>query len=813
YTGSGDIIVGDPIYKQETESDFSNTVLVLRNNITGSMTFKQLLMQVRQTVVDAVENYSYPVEILAEQLGYHNSKDDFPLFEIALMLENIHDKKHLGHIPYRMLFVFKRNSDTIEGRLEYDPAYYQETSAERIARCFNNIAASLLENIDRTISGSELISEEEKKQVLYEFNGRNYPAGDKDGKTLHELFENQVKRTPERVAIVGRDNAANEHTGAEHAPDSLLHTITYSELNERANRLARLLREKGLKPDNIAALIMERSIPMIISIFAVLKAGAAYMPIDPDYPPHRIKYLLQDSGVKHLVTGKKLDRNIEYNGERIDPGILKTGIYENEKNDLEKINTSRHLAYIIYTSGSTGKPKGVAVQHGSVTAYLKTFYQTIEITAEHTMIQQASYAFDAFVEEVYSILLKGGKIVMPGKYEIMEAQRLSRLITRTKANIIDCSPLLLNELNKLPGPLPIRTYISGGDVLKPEYVDNLLKHGDVYNSYGPTESTVCITFFKCRGQEENTQGQEDTTRIPIGKPLPGYNVFILDKYLKLMPVGVPGELCVAGQGVARGYLNNPRLTSEKFVEYHLQDTNHIGRKGDVITPPQSGMPSAAPVRIYRTSDLARWLPDGNIEFLGRIDTQVKLRGYRIELGELESILGKHEKIAEATAIIRESDSGDQTLCAYIVPRTPDTTQTIETLQPQALKEYLEQKLPAYMIPAYFIQLEKIPLTPNGKIDRNALPHPEVKTGTPYAAPRGKVQETLAAIWATVLGVEKETIGIDDNFFEMGGHSLNATHLVAQLHKELNATLPLAEIFKTPRIRELADYLKQTAKIE
>ncbi|MCP4153056.1 MAG: amino acid adenylation domain-containing protein, partial [bacterium] len=377
-----------------------------------------------------------------------------------------------------------------------------------------------------------------------------------------------------------------------------------------------------------------------------------------------------------------------------------------------------HLAYVIYTSGSTGKPKGSAVEHGNVVAFLNAFYRVVTITAKNIMLQQASYSFDAFVEEVYSIMLKGGKIVIPDKYDVMEVKHLERLIAKTGVNIIDCSPLLLNQLNQLPGPLPIQTFISGGDVLKAEYVDNLLTAGKVYNSYGPTESTVCITYYNYTGQ--------NVANIPIGKSLPNYNVFILDKYHSLIPMGVAGELCVSGPGVTRGYLNKPGLTAERFIpnpfkkELQQKEKHLTGTQGSQYPNNQYPIANNHDNLLYRTGDLARWQPDGsgNIEFLGRVDSQVKVRGYRIELGEIEKRLTQHENIKESVVLLKEGKDGDKYLCAYfnMIDRKVNAFGNV----PSRIRKYLSYTLPEYMIPSFFVSIDKIPVTPNGKIDVKAL---------------------------------------------------------------------------------------------
>jgi amino acid adenylation domain-containing protein len=479
-------------------------------------------------------------------------------------------------------------------------------------------------------------------------------------------------------------------------------------------------------------------------------------------------------------------------------------------------------AYVIYTSGSSGHPKGVMVEHRNVVAYLFAFYKEFEIKPADTVIQQSSYSFDIFIEEVFPVLLRGGKIVVPGRDEILDIQLLSGFINRHQVNIIDCTPLLLKELNKLDIPGCIETVISGGDVLEKEYVDNFLKSTQVYNTYGPTETTVCAAYYRYQ--------EGIAAKIPIGKPIANYNIYVMDGNLIILPIGVPGELCITGSGVTRGYLNNPELTAEKFClrrpggtlfvktappgpprknfllkeldKDYMQPCNHASMPSP--HHPNAPIPHSLHSPIYRTGDLGRWRPDGNIEFLGRIDAQVKIRGYRIEPGEIERRLFNHERIKDAVVIAREDGSGDKQLCAYIVPPGAGPA--------AGFREYLSRTLPGYMIPSYFVEIEKLPLTSHGKLDGKALPAPGITAGQGYIAPRDELEKKLARLWKKILyRDEPVSIGIDDNFFQLGGHSLKATLLIADMHKAFNVRAPLAEIFKNPSIRGLAGYISASVQ--
>jgi amino acid adenylation domain-containing protein len=752
YTGSEDIIVGTSICKQDNDVDLINTVLALRIQLKDRITFKELLLQVRQTYVEATDNQDYPYQALLYNLNLPDSENDFPLFEVVVLLENIHERKYIQHTKPNIIFSFFREGEAIKGLLEYNTSLYEKSMVENIIRHYSHLLRTTLLNLDLQVSKLDVLPEEERSELIRDFNeaGMEYPGN----KVIHQLFEEQVRRTADNIAVVCR--------GEE---------FTYSRLNEKVNRLARVLREKNVGSDVIVGMIMDPSFEMVVAILGILKAGGAYLPIDLDSPQERIKYMLADSNVNLVISHKGLVGNLEFKGKSID--IDSSEIYKKESSNLEIINDSEDLAYIIYTSGSTGKPKGVMTQHGNVIAYLNAFYQKIEITSATIMLQQASYTFDMFVEEVYSVLLRGGRIAIPDYFEIIDANLLSEFIAEHNINTVDCSPLLLNELNKLNNVGGVHTFISGGDTLKKEYVDNFLKKEKVYNSYGPTESTICVTFHEC--------SIEDPPNIPIGKPLPNYKVYILDKNEKLFPPGVPGELCVSGTGVARGYLNRPGLTKEKFIE------NPFG-PGE---------------RLYKTGDLARVRFGRNIEFLGRIDLQVKIRGYRIELGEIENQILNVGGIKEVVVVVKEDETDDRFLCAYIVS---DVKVNI-----LALKESLGKELPDYMIPTYFVQVDNIPLTENGKIDKRALPDVDMEPGEDFVAPGDEVESALAAIWSGVLAFDYDKIGINDNFFLLGGHSLRATILVSMIHKTLDVKIPFSVIFETPTIKGLADYIKSVKK--
>ncbi len=510
---------------------------------------------------------------------------------------------------------------------------------------------------------------------------------------------------------------------------------------------------------------------MIIGMLAILKAGGAYVPIDPEYPEERIQYMLEDSGMKVLLVQQRFLEKVGFEGKNF--VFENEEIYHEESSNVGIINEPQHLAYVIYTSGTTGKPKGVLIERANLSSYVHGFVQEFKVHEQDRILQQASISFDTSVEEIYPALVTGATIVIVPKLDVLDPRKLAERIIDEQISIVSCSPLLLNELNQhlIEQEHVVRLFISGGDVLFKSHFSNLAS-SEVYNTYGPTEGTVCATYYKCTHQESQS--------IPIGKPVINKQVYILNNKNQLQPVGVPGELCVAGDGVARGYLNRPELTAEKFIE----------------NPFESGG------RMYRTGDLARWLPDGNIEYLGRIDDQVKIRGFRIELGEIEAQLLKLEGIQEAVVVAREDAAGQKQLCAYVVAD--------QVLTVSEWRERLSKSLPSYMIPAYFVQLEKLPLTPNGKVDRKALPAPEgsIQTGSAYVAPRTEVEQTLASIWQGVLGVAK--VSIMDHFFELGGDSIKSIQISSRLY-QAGYKLEMKDLFKYPTIAKLSLMCKPLAE--
>ncbi len=790
YSGQEDIIVGSPIAGRP-HADLENIIgmfvntLTMRNNPAGEKLFNEFLDEVKENALRAYENQDYQFEMLVEKLNLERNLSRNALFDTMFALQNISNYEDalsddLKLKPFKLsnkiskfdLSLFASEiKKGIEFTFEYSTNLFKKPTIERMARHFINLLEKIGANPAIQIAKIEMISTEEKEELLFGFNNTlaEYP---KD-KTLHQLFEEQVERTFERTALIFNDQQ-----------------MTYRELNQRSNQLAIHLRKKGVKPDQIVGIMVDRSFEMMIGIMGILKAGGAYLPIDSDYPQERITYMLEDSGTHLLLTQQQLLK-VEHN-DRLDEVINLNDetVYQGDGVNLESVTRSDNLAYIIYTSGSTGRPKGVMIEHRSAVNVLLYLHKTYPLTEDDSYLLKTAYTFDVSITEIFGWFIGNGRLVILVKGTEKDPKALIQAIDEHSITHINFVPSMLNivintlskedikKLNRL------KYIFVAGEAISRALVERIFALApDVVfeNIYGPTEATIYASKY-------SLNNLENEVNVSIGKPLQNIQTYILSQHGQLQPIGIQGELYIAGDCLARGYLNREELTNEKFVPnpfIPFTKSKGIG------------------VRMYRTGDLARWREDGNIEYIGRIDHQVKIRGYRIELGEIEAELLKDEKVKEAVVIDRKDSSGLKYLCAYVV--------SDEKISVSELRENLAKNIPEYMIPSYFVNLDKLPLSRNGKIDRKALPEPIgcITTGTDYLPPVTEVEKELAKIWFDLLRVEK--IGINDNFFNIGGHSLKATTLVAKIHKEMNVEVPFAEIFSKPTIKALAEYINNAEK--
>jgi amino acid adenylation domain-containing protein len=814
YTGNEDIIVGAPIYRQEAEGNFVNTVLTLRNRVEPGITFKQLLLQVRQVLVEAVEHQNYPIEALLHKLDLPVSPEsgaDFPLFDITILLENVHEKNYINHIPTNMSFNFRRTEQAVEGVLEYNPARYHAAAVETIARHYQYLVNRIMASLDSRLADIEILSPEEKIQLLFDFNdtGGEYPAG----KSIHRLFEAQVEHTPDQIAAAG-PLRVKYRTYMTYM--TYMTYISYRDLNEKSNRLARLLKEKGVKPDTFAAIMVERSVEMIIAVLAILKAGGAYLPIDPNYPGERKKYMLTDSGVELLLTNLDNDLMAYIPAETEILEVDSPEVYCGSEDNLPAAVEDSNLVYLVYTSGSTGKPKGVMLDHKNVVNLIHFDFHHTNLDFSK-VLQFHTIGFDASFHEIFCALLSGGELVLVDEDTRMDVPALFKIVEKNGIPTLFLPMSFLRMLfndesyaRNFPGCVKhIQT--AGEQVVINHRFKRFLQENHVYfhNHYGPAETHVVTTL--------TLDPTKDIPELPaIGKPILNTRIYILDKEKQLLPPGVPGELYIGGIQVGRGYLNRPELTAERFCL--RRPGGALFEKTATPGPPRKNFSlKVADDRIYRThrsyrsyisymsyiyrsGDLARWLWDGNIEFLGRVDTQVKVRGFRVEPGEIESRLMDIDYIKEAVVITNRDQNGDTFLCAYVV--------SDNEINAAELRDLLAETLPGYMVPGYYVQLDRIPLSPNGKVKREALPPIDgAAVKRVYAAPRDEIEKKLCQLWSDVLGLDKDTIGIDDNFFELGGHSLKATILIGKIYKTFGVKLILGELFNQPSVKGLAILIK------
>jgi tyrocidine synthetase-3 len=784
-SGNDDITVGTPIAGrrhidlQPIIGMFVGT-LTLRNYPDPSRTFSEFLREVKERTLTAFENQDYQFEDLVEHAAVNRDPGRNPLFDVMFALQNMEVlEMEISDLNVR-LYEFENKIANFDLFLQgyekeeeiifwftYCTKLFKKETVERFISYFKKIMAVLIRNPHKKISGIEIISDREKQHILADFNNtwRDYPRD----KTIHELFEAQVERAGDKIALVGSSYHVGMRFIASGTRTPHLH-ITYPELNETSNRLARRLMEKGVRPGSIVGIMGERSVEMIIGILGILKAGGAYLPIDADYPEQRKQYMLADSKAEILLNTHHLSRMFSFEKEGI-----------HHSSDQFIIHHSDNLAYIMYTSGSTGRPKGVMVTHQNVVRLVKnTNY--VALGEETRILQTGAPVFDATTFEIWGSLLNGGQLVLVDKEVILDAHRLGSALIEHCIDTLWLSAPLFNQLmqQNIEMFAPLNYLLVGGDVLSPTHINRVKQEFpglDIINGYGPTENTTFSTTYLIENEFEHA--------IPIGAPIANSTTYIVDNHHRLQPIGVWGELVVGGDGVSRGYLNSPEMTANHFNRSYMSYGSDIS---------------------YSTGDLARWLPDGNIDFLGRTDQQVKLRGFRIELEEIENQLLKHEEVREAVVMAKTGDpgSGDKYLCAYIVPHSSFNDET-------SLREFLSMRLPDYMVPDYFVILEKIPLNPNGKIDRRALPEPEIGKSGIYTPPRDAVEEKLVRIWADVLGIEKDILGIDNPFFQLGGHSLKATMLVSKIHKAFDVKVPLMEIFKLQTIRSLSEWIKRAQK--
>ncbi len=791
YTGKNDVVVGAPVAnRQRLELEglvgFLANTLALRGHVNPNASFKTVLAQVKETCLGAYAHQELPFEKLVEELQPERSLAHSPLVQIMLTLAGTpRNKLDLHQLETQIEIIHyaaaKYDLDVSVTRvptrgakllLEYNTSVFEERTIKQMVAHYQALLQSIVIHPDQRISSLSLLTEPEIQQLLVEWNdtNRDFPQQ----ACFHQLFETQVKLTPDVIAVESDEGK-----------------LTYNELNQRANRLARFLVTQGVGPETPVAVLGQRNISLLTAILAIFKAGGVYLPLDPRHPVTRQVQVLTQSHASLVLTTDNLEPDIAHAFEQMGDvkpprvhSLEDVFTHKDASDNLELRSDSQNLAYVIFTSGSTGVPKGVMIEQRGMINHLYIKVRELGLSSSDIVAQTSSQCFDISVWQFLAPLVVGARVRIFADEVATAPKALLRALQTETVTVAETVPSMLRAmLEEIPelanGDLlpALRWLVVTGEALGPEICRDWKQFvGDrirLLNAYGPTECSDDVTHYEVK----QTPGNH-VVRMPIGRALSNTQLYLVDREMGLVPAGISGELYAGGVGVGRGYLYDARRTAESFVP-------------DPFGKVEGG-------RLYRTGDLCRYLPDGNLEFLGRIDDQIKLRGYRIELGEIEAVLRRHSQVGEALVEARNLESGTQQLVAYVVPKTAGGDEQL-----QELRNYLRERLPEYMVPGAFVRLEAMPLTPNGKVDRRALPDPAVNlaNSSGFVGPRSQTEQELAEVWAQLLQVEP--IGVRDNFFDLGGHSLMATQLVSRILNRFAVDLKLQEVFNAPTIEGLA----------
>jgi amino acid adenylation domain-containing protein len=787
YAAQDEVVVGTPIATRnwieiENLIGFFVNTLVLRTDLSSNPPFKEFLQQIREVTLGAFAHQDVPFEKLVEELQPERDITRTPFFQVMFSLQNapmpplklaqvtmtlVQDE--IVTSQFDLTLDITERSNDMECLLEYSTKIFERATVQRMLTHYINLLESIVANPQQRIRELPLLTPDEGRQILVEWNdtAREYPHES----CIHQLFEAQTERTPEAIAVI---------FGEEH--------VTYAELNRRANQLGHHLKQLGVRPETRVGILLERSVEMPVALLAVLKAGGAYVAFDPSYPPDRLLYMFEDSDVSILLTQQKLViGQPEYRARLVCLDTERTSIAEHDTQNIQSDVNASNLAYLVYTSGSTGRPKGILVEHRSVVNASYSFINSHRMTEHDRLLQFASLSFDVAAEEFFATWFSGGCVVMRPEQTLSSFAEFTALLQRENVSVVNLpASFWLEWLTAMADgdsemPKSVRRVIAGNEKTLEETLAKWQRligpNVEWCNAYGPSETTITASNY-----DPSSAGatREEKSAVPIGRPVMNVQMYVLDSALQIVPTGVAGELYIGGDGVARGYNKQPTQTAEKFLP------NPYGRK--------------AGGRLYRTGDAVRYRADGNIEFLGRVDEQVKIRGFRIELGEIEAVLAQHASVRESVVIARDDGRGGQRLIAYVISNNGD-------LRIDELREFLQQKLTEYMVPSSFVVMEILPRTPNGKVDRRALPDVDsthTDANETYIAPRSATERTIANIWQEILKVEK--VGINDNFFGLGGHSLLLVHAQSKVSDALRVKVSMLEMFKYPTISALAEHL-------
>ena len=761
FSGQTDIVVGSPIAnrnRRELEGLiglFVNT-LVLRSDISGNPTFTQLLTYVKETCLQAYAHQDLPFEKLVAELHPPRDLSRHPLFQVMFILDNTpsssleladlslkHYEIENDTAAFDLTLSIKDDNGSLLGLIEYCTDLYEPETIERIVRHYLTLLESIVSNPEQNIDTLPMITVDEQQRLLNSCcNAKtDYPSG----KCIHQLFEEQVERTPDKTAVISASISLN-----------------YNQLNDRANQLAHLLQELGVEPNTRVGIYLDRSLETLVAVLGTQKAGGAYVALDPIYPKDRLAHMIEDSGLAVLLTTAQLASELPENQAQV-VRVDADGptIARQSKNAPKCQSTADNLAYILYTSGSTGKPKGVQITHRNVVNFLHSMSREPGMDGNDIILSVTTLAFDISVLELLLPMTVGARVVIASKDVVGEGIKLQELLKESQATVMQATPATWRILleSGWSGNENLKA-LCGGETLPRDLAREIKERvASLWNMYGPTETTVWSSIY---------QVQDTNHVIPIGRPIDNTEIYILDKQNQPTPIGVPGELHIGGDGLAKGYLNRPELTKAKFIP-HPFNKDRLAR-------------------LYKSGDLARFLPDGNIEIFGRIDEQVKIRGFRIELGEIRSILEQHNGVKDTAVVCRGGVIGENQLVAYVVPNSEESPDSAD------LRRLLKEKLPSYMVPSVIVFIDSIPLTANGKVDHRGLPdpepiHPELEED--FEAPATPTENVIAEIWQDILGIEQ--VGVYDNFFDLGGHSLLSTQFINKLDTKIQVRINIADV--------------------
>lgn len=779
YSGQSDIVVGTfiangPGEKAEDSTECFVNTLALRSNLSGDPSFSALLRQVSDVVLEGCKHRDVPFECIIDELKLPQQVNQTPFVQVMFVWHGMLSadsstadlKGKIDEAKFDLVLEMEEAEAGLRAKFTYRAALFEVQTIERMAGHFQILLEGIVDDAERAISAFPLLTAGEFQQLsTWNETQVAYP----DDLCIHTLIETQADKNPNATALVFGEKS-----------------LTYQELNNKGNQLAHYLREMGVKPEVPVGVYIDPSLEMITAVLGILKAGGAYVPLDPTYPPERINYMLHDTQTPIVLT-VHASRLAFDDTQTVDPPQFITldgdwpTIAHHATTNPPSVTAPTNTAYIIYTSGSTGRPKGVCCAHTGVLNLLASFnsYQPIGVGENVTL--WTSLSFDVSVYDIFSALMTGATLHIVPQTVRPDTDAMLNWLVAHNIHSAYLPPFMLADmatwLRQAPSLPPLKRLLVGVEPI-PEMVLAEIRQRipglQIINAYGPTEATVCCTQYLVPSDSDNEN------KTPIGRPVQNLDIYLLDINLQPVPVGLPGELYVGGVGLAHGYLARPGLTAAKFIPH-----------------PFSKEPGA---RLYKTGDLARYLPDGNILFIGRGDQQVKIRGFRIELGEIESILSQHVGVQETAVLARTLESGEKQLVAYLVPTFPQHPPTVNEI-----RDFLKETLPGYMVPAVFATLESFPLTPNGKIDRNALPAPDLLSPLvlegDFVAPEGIVEERVASIWCRMLGIDK--VSVYDTFFDLGGYSLLATQIIHQINEAFSVNLSLRDLFEEPTIAGLS----------